>query len=82
MDDVVRRMSSETARMTDLVKDLLSLANLDEGPPASLRLGRSWAIVRDVAQDAQAVQPGRPIAADTPGSGPIVCADDPRSSNW
>jgi two-component system OmpR family sensor kinase len=76
MDDAVRRMSSETARMSDLVKDLLALANLDEGRPLRydrVDLGR---VVRDAAQDAQAVQPGRPIAADTPESGPVICADD------
>jgi two-component system OmpR family sensor kinase len=76
MDDVVRRMSSETARMTGLVKDLLSLANLDEGRPLrydQVDLGR---VVRDAAQDAQAVQPSRPIAADSSANGPVICADD------
>ena len=76
MDDAVRRMSSETARMTDLVKDLLSLANLDEGRPLryeQVDLGR---IVRDAVQDAQAVQPARSIGADTPPAGPAVCADE------
>jgi two-component system OmpR family sensor kinase len=76
MDDVVRRMSSETARMTDLVTDLLALANLDEGRPlryAQVDLGR---VLRDAAQDAQAVQPARPIVVDTPDSGPDICADE------
>lgn len=76
MDDVVRRLSSETTRMTDLVKDLLSLANLDEGRPLryeQVDLGR---IVRDAVQDAQAVQPTRAVMADTPKSGPVICADD------
>jgi two-component system OmpR family sensor kinase len=75
MDDVVRRLSSETSRMIDLVKDLLALANLDEGRPLryeEVDLGR---ILRDAAQDAQAVQPDRPIAADAPETGPTVCAD-------
>ena len=69
-------MSSETNRMTDLVKDLLALASLDEGRPLhyeSVDLGR---VVRDAAQDAQAVQPARPIAADTPAAGPVICADE------
>jgi two-component system OmpR family sensor kinase len=76
LDDVVRRMSSETNRMTDLVKDLLALASLDEGRPLryeSVDLGR---VVRDAAQDAQAVQPDRSIAADTPSAGPVICADE------
>ncbi len=76
LDDVVRRLSSETNRMTDLVKDLLSLVSLDEGRPLrreQVDLGR---ILRDAAQDAQAVQPNRPIAADTPATGPVVCADE------
>ncbi|MCA9859182.1 MAG: HAMP domain-containing histidine kinase [Thermomicrobiales bacterium] len=76
LDDVLRRMSSETARMTDLVKDLLALASLDEGRPLRydrIDLGR---ILRDSAQDARAVQPTRPIAADTPDDGPMICADE------
>jgi two-component system OmpR family sensor kinase len=32
--------------------------------------------VRDAAQDAQAVQPSRPIAADSSANGPVICADD------
>lgn len=76
MDDMVRRLSSETNRMTDLVKDLLSLANLDEGRPLRNELVDLGRILRDAAQDAQAVQPGRPIASDTPETGPIVCADE------
>lgn len=76
LDDVVRRLSSETNRMTDLVKDLLSLASLDEGRPLqyeSVDLGR---VLRDAAQDAQAVQPTRCIAADVPDQGPEICADE------
>lgn len=76
LDDVVRRLSSETKRMTSLVEDLLSLASLDEGRPlryGPVDLGR---IVRDAVQDARAVQPARLIGADTPASGPTVCGDE------
>lgn len=76
MDDVVRRLSSETNRMTDLVKDLLSLASLDEGRPLRYERVDLGRIVRDAVQDAQAVQPNRPMAADVPASDPIVCADE------
>jgi two-component system OmpR family sensor kinase len=76
LDDVVRRMSSETARMTDLVKDLLALASLDEGRPLRLEPTDLGRIVHDAAQDAQAVQPTRPIAADAPETGPTICADE------
>lgn len=76
MDDVVRRLSSETNRMTDLVKDLLSLANLDEGRPLRYERVDLGRVLRDAAQDARAVQPDRPIAADTPATGPTICADE------
>jgi two-component system OmpR family sensor kinase len=76
LDDVVRRMSSETARMTDLVKDLFALASLDEGRPLRYVPTDLARILRDTAQDARAVQPDRPIAVDAPDTGPVFCADE------
>lgn len=76
LDDVVRRMSAETARMTGLVKDLLALASLDEGRPLHYEQTDLGRILRDAVQDARAVQPARQIAADTPGSGPVLCVDE------
>lgn len=75
MDDVVRRMSSETERMTDLVKDLLSLASLDEGRPLRYDMVDLGRLMRDAAQDALAVQPARQIDVDTPPEGPWICGD-------
>lgn len=75
MDDVVRRLSGESARMYGLVEDLLALASLDEGRPHqhdSIDLGQ---VVRDAAQDAQAVQTARTLTVDAPNSGPTMVGD-------
>ncbi len=75
LDDVVRRLSAESARMHGLVEDLLELASLDERPPLQkdrIDLGQ---LLRDVAQDAQAVQPARSISVILPDSGPTVTGD-------
>jgi two-component system OmpR family sensor kinase len=76
LEDVVRRMSAESARMNDLVQDLFVLASLDEGRPlryGTVDLGR---LLRDVAQDVNAIQPGRPIEIETPADGPMLCGDE------
>ena len=75
VDDMVRRMSRETSRMQDLADDLLLLANLDEHRALrhdEVDLAR---LMDDVAHDAHAVQPGRDISVDVPGS-PIVVTGD------
>lgn len=75
LDDVVRRLSAESVRMHGLVEDLLALASLDEGRPLrheDIDLGQ---VLRDAAQDAQAVQPERSIAVDAPEAGPSVVGD-------
>ena len=75
LDDVVRRLSAEAARMNGLVEDLLSLASLDEGRPhlfESVDLGR---ILRDVIQDAQATQAERQIELIAPDKGLTAVGD-------
>jgi two-component system OmpR family sensor kinase len=75
MDDVVRRLSGETARMYGLVEDLLALASLDEGRPLHhdpIDLGQ---VLRDAAQDAQAVQTDRTVTVVAPGLGPPIVGD-------
>ncbi|WP_230202799.1 sensor histidine kinase [Parafrankia discariae] len=63
---VLRRIEEESARMSELVDDLLLLARLDQQPD----LGRGpvdlAAVLRDLAADARAVSPGRTIEVDVP----------------
>jgi len=64
--DAMRRVEQEAARMGVLVDELLLLARLDQGRPleqAPVDLAR---VVKDAVRDAQAVEPGRPIALDAP----------------
>jgi two-component system OmpR family sensor kinase len=63
-DDVagaMRRIETEAARMGDLVEDLLTLARLDEQRPEKRSPVDLTVIAIDVAQDAQAIQPDRPL---------------------
>ncbi len=64
LDDAMRRVEQEAARMNDLVEDLLLLAKLDEGRPLQRRPVRLDRIAEDAVRDARAVQPGRTIACD------------------
>jgi two-component system OmpR family sensor kinase len=75
VDDAVRRMSAETTRMYGLVEDLLVLASLDEGRPLRQDPVDLGQVLRDAAQDAGAVQPGRRIAVEVPDRGPVVVGD-------
>ncbi len=75
LDDVVRRLSAESARMHGLVEDLLALASLDERRPLREDRVDLGLLLRDAAQDAQAVQPARRISLVVPNSGPAVIGD-------
>jgi two-component system OmpR family sensor kinase len=75
LDDVVRRLSAESVRMQGLVEDLLALASLDEGRPLQEDRVDLGLLLRDAAQDAQAVQPERTISVMAPDSGPAVTGD-------
>jgi two-component system OmpR family sensor kinase len=75
LNDVVRRLSAESTRMYALVEDLLTLAALDEDRPLRLDTVEIGQILRDAAQDAQAVQPDRAIDVVTPATGLAVTAD-------
>ena len=75
LDDVVRRLSAESARMHELVEDLLALASLDDGRPLQEEPVDLGQLLRDAAQDAQAVQPARRISVVVPDSGPTVIGD-------
>lgn len=68
LDDAVRRMQGEAARMTLLVEDLLMLAKFDEERPLDLAPFDLGEMVRDVAELAMAAHPERSIAVDDPES--------------
>ena len=74
LDDAMRRMGNEAARMGRIVDDLLLLAKLDEHgapTPEAVELG---AVLRDLASDISVVQPGRPVSVDCPA--PLVVMID------
>lgn len=75
LDDVVRRMRSETERMTCLVEDLLLLANLDEGRPLQREPVDLVDVLGDAASDGRAVQPERRITT-TVAPEPLVVVGD------
>jgi two-component system OmpR family sensor kinase len=76
LDDVVRRLSAESARMHGLVEDLLALASLDEDRPLRLTPVDTGQLLRDAAQDGQAAQPGRCIDIVAPPEGPVLAGDE------
>jgi two-component system OmpR family sensor kinase len=77
LDDAMRRTEAEAIRMGGLVEDMLSLARLDEGRPLELVDVDLAVVAEDAAADARAVDPDRPLRADTAGS-VIVRADEAR----
>src|SRR5262249_8326784 len=66
LPDAMRRIEQEARRMSTLVAELLELARLDRASslgPAETDLAAPG---RDAAADARAVEPGRPVIAETP----------------
>jgi two-component system, OmpR family, sensor kinase len=61
LDDVMRRIGQEAARMRGLVEDLLLLARLDEGRPLDRAPVDVVALVADAVLDASARYPSRPV---------------------
>jgi len=70
----MRRIESESARMSVLVDDLLLLARLDQGRPLEREPVDLTPLVSELVADARAAEPGRPItlAAD----GPVLVEGD------
>jgi two-component system OmpR family sensor kinase len=66
LDDAMRRILQESDRMAVLVDDLLLLARLDQGRPLDERSVDLAAVLDDVAADARAVSPQRPVTVDVP----------------
>ena len=61
VEDAMRRIGSEARRMSHLVEKLLTLASLDEGRPLALTDVDLTVLLNDLASDAAAIQPDRPI---------------------
>ena len=76
LDDVVRRLSTEAARMYGLVEDLLVLASLDEGRPLRIDRVDVGRLLKDATQDAQATQPDRHFELEVPEEGPSIYGDE------
>jgi two-component system OmpR family sensor kinase len=64
LDRAMRGITAETARMTELVQELLLLARLDEGPSDGAVAVDLSEIVLDAVGAARAVDPSRPIHVD------------------
>ena len=75
LDDMIRRMSQESARMGDLVEDLLTLAKFDEHRPLRTEQVDVRELLDNAAVDARATQPERSIVVEG-DAGPIVVAGD------
>ncbi len=66
LPSAMRRIEQESQRMSTLVAELLELARLDRTSSLDLAETDLAGLVRDAAADASAVEPGRPVTAETP----------------
>lgn len=64
LDDGMRRIGQEAARMGRIVDDLLLLARLDEHGAAEPERVLLAPVLRDLASDVSVVQPGRPVIVE------------------
>jgi len=74
----MRRVESESARMTTLVDDLLLLARLDSGRPLDLREMDLSRLIVDVVSDAHIAGPGHVWRLELPEEPIIVIGDAAR----
>ena len=74
LPNALRRIEQEADRMSSLVAELLELARLDRDSSLDLTETDLSALVADAVEDAQAVEPKRPVTARTPAS-LVVVAD-------
>lgn len=75
VDDAMRRIRSEADRMAVLVEDLLVLASLDDQRPLTLGRLDLTQLLTDIAADAAAIQPRRPIDVMDIAPGLTLTAD-------
>jgi len=66
LDDVMRRIGQESARMRGLVEDLLLLARLDQGRALCLEPVDLAALAADAVLDASATHPSRQVSLHAP----------------
>ncbi len=78
LDDAMRRIEGESARMSELVEDLLLLAQLDQGRTLESEPVDLAGLARDAVADARAVEPERPISIETPVDAVMVAGDERR----
>ncbi len=74
LEDAMRRIGQESARMGRLVEDLLTLARLDEGRPMRREPVDMTTVARDAVVEASASHPSRPISLQA--YGPVVVTGD------
>ncbi|MGZ4140968.1 MAG: sensor histidine kinase [Actinomycetota bacterium] len=74
LEKSMKRIEDESARMGILVDELLLLARLDQSPSLERAPVDLTVIATDAAEDARAVQPGRPI--DVTFEQPVVVPGD------
>jgi two-component system OmpR family sensor kinase len=74
LEDVMRRIGQESARMRGLVEDLLLLARLDEGPALARESVDLSGLLADARLDASATHPSRTILVQAPA--PVVVEGD------
>ncbi len=77
VDDAMRRIGDEAARMRRLVDGLLDLTGLDAPDALRLEPVDLGDVLRDVASDLRVVAPGREVTLDAPDS-LVVTADRDR----
>src|SRR6516164_8809011 len=66
LPDAMRRIEEEARRMGTLVAELLELARLDRTSSLDITETDLSVLVRDAVADARAVEPDRPVYAETP----------------
>jgi two-component system, OmpR family, sensor kinase len=74
LDDVMRRIGQESARMRGLVEDLLLLARLDQGRGLALEPVDLADLAADAVLDASATHPSRQVSVHAPE--PVVVQGD------
>lgn len=78
----MRRIEDESIRMGGLVEDLLLLARLDEQRPPRRDPVDLLVLAADAVHDARALDPGRVVTLDSPGTGSgagcVVAGDEAR----
>ncbi len=77
LENAMRRIEAESARMGVLVDDLLLLAQLDQGRPLERERVDLVPLVTELVADARAIEPDRPLELEAQGSIEVL-GDDAR----